>query len=796
MRISLDWLADFIDVADLPPEQIAQRLTAGGLEATILGKLIPGEHLVVGEVRERRQHPNADKLSVCIVNVGSEKPLSIVCGAPNVAAGQKVVVATAGAELANGMQIRRTKIRGAASEGMICAEDEVGLGDDHEGIIVLPEDAPVGAPLLRFLHLDGERLELDLTPNRPDGMSHLGAARDLSALLDRPLHVPAMSVREEGPPIEKLTSVTIDDPVGCPRYVARVVEGVKVGPSPAWMAGRLRQVGLRPINNVVDATNYVLMALGHPLHAFDLDRLEGRRIVVRAAAADELFTTLDDVERKIPQGSVFICDACRPVALGGIMGGRNSEITPDTTNVLLEAAYFLPTRIRRTSKAVGLQTEASQRFERGADYNEVIRAIDWAAELIRQVAGGRVATGRIDAYPTPQEPAKIRLRWAQIPRVLGADVPHGEVRRQMTALGIALLSEDETGLTVEQPSWRPDLAREIDLIEEIARIWGYDRIPSVVRGVGVPPEAAPPEMAIVPLLHSWLIGMGLQEVITSSLVSPKHIELVKSAGEPVRLANYSSADMSLLRTHMLPGLLEVAKLNFSRKADGVAVFEVGHVHAHPSEEQYDEKHVVALLLSGSTGGNRWCDEQRSWDYYDLRGFIETLIQRCSLLLPEIVHYDGEEFAPGTGARVLIAEDEVGCMGQVRQGICDAFDLTAPVFFSQLDVLRLAAHRRTLSRVIPLPRFPAVERDLALVVSDSVPAQALERIVWRAGGSLLESVIVFDVYRGAGLEDGEKSLGFHLRFRTSDKTLTDQEVDTQVHRIIEAAAREVGARLRT
>jgi len=796
MQISLDWLADFIDVADIPPERLAERLTRAGIEATPLGTLVPVRDLVIGEVLEKRRHPDADRLSVCTVRVGAGKALTIVCGAPNVAQGQKVVVATVGVDLPIGIRVEKRPIRGVVSEGMICAEDEVGLGEDHSGIIVLPEDAPVGDPVMKYLHLDGERVKLDLTANRPDCMSHVGVAREVSALFDRPLHVPQIAVVEDGRAIQDITSVTIDDPVGCPRYVARVIEGVKIGPSPAWIGGRLRQVGLRPINNVVDVTNYVLMALGHPLHAFDLDRLDGRRIVVRAARPDEPFTTLDGTVRVIPEGSVFICDATCPVALGGIMGGLNSEITDGTTNVLLEAAYFLPARIRRTAKAADLQTEASMRFERGADYDMVLLAIDWAAALIKETAGGKIAKGRIDAYPTRQTPAKIRLRWNQIPRILGTEVPTGEVRRILTRLGVEQSQVDAAGLEVIQPSWRPDLTREIDLIEEVARIWGYDRIPSVVRGVGVPPEEPSQRTTLVSNVRSWLVGLGLQEVITSSLVASKHVEMVKTEGTPVKLANYSSADMSVMRTHLLPSLMEVARLNAAQRAPGVAVFETGYVYSRTHDDRYAEGHVVGILLTGRAGGERWIDDNRQWDFYDLRGVIETLVSRCSLRPPEIVHYDAEEFAPQTGARILVAEDEVGRMGQVRRELCDRHDLPAPVFFSQLDLERLAAHQCRMSRVTPLPRFPAAERDLALVVSDPVPARDVERIVRRAGGPSLEGVTVFDVYHGTGLAEGEKSLGFRLRFRASDRTLTDEEVDAQIRQIVKAATDEVGARLRT
>jgi phenylalanyl-tRNA synthetase beta chain len=794
MRISLDWISDFVSIAGLSPADIADRLTGSGIEATPLGKLLRSESLVIGEVISKERHPNADRLSLCSVTAGGA-PLSVVCGAPNVEAGQKVVFAPVGTELADGTRLKKAKIRGVNSEGMICAEDEIGLGDKHEGIIVLPPDAPVGESLQRYLHLGGERLELELTPNRPDGMSHRGVARDLAALFDRPLVDPTTLPTESARPIESLTSITIDDAEGCPRYVARVVENVKIAPSPEWLTGRLRQVGVRPINNVVDVTNYVLMAIGHPMHAFDLDQLAGKRIVVRAAREGEKFTTLDGSERSIPTGSVFICDAERPVALGGIMGGLNSEITEKTTNILLEAAYFLPTRIRRTAKAVGLQTEASQRFERGADWDAAIQAVDWAAALIQEIAGGKVARGRIDAYPGKLEPATMPLRLAQIPRVLGADVPKSEVKRILTALGIPVEETGPDSISCVQPSWRPDLTREIDLVEEIARIWGFDRIPSSVRGVGVPPVAVPKELAILPRLRSWCIGLGLREVITSSLVPQKFIDLVKSKREPVVLANYSTADMSVLRTHVLPSLLDVARINRSRKIDGVAMFELAHVYGKEGDSSYAQHRQLTILLSGSNGRERWCDGGRLWDYYDLSGIAETLVQRCSLHTPEVVHYDGDEFVPGTGASLLVAGTGVGHLGQVREDLCEFFDLPASAYYCQFDVVGLAACEASVTRVAPLPRFPAVERDLALLVPESIETQALEQVIERTGGTLLERVFVFDVYRGPGVGDGDKSIAFRLNFRAADRTLTDQEVDDHVRQIVDAVRDKTGARLR-
>ena len=796
MDISLEWLNDFVDLSDRTPDQLEHELTMLGLEAVSEGSFMAGEKLVVGEVLSVEKHANADKLSVCAVNVGVDAPLTIVCGAPNVAAGQRVPVALVGAVLPGDFEIGKRKVRGLASEGMICAEDELGLGDDHDGIMVLPEDAPIGTPLLAYLHLDSERLSVDLTPNRADGHSHLGAARDLAALLDRELKRPDPVFVEDGPPVGDLADVSIEDPEGCPRYVARVIQGVTIAPSPAWLAGRLRQVGIRPINNVVDATNYVLMAVGHPLHAFDYDRLAEHRVVVRAASDGESFTTLDDVERSIPGGSVMICDAERAVALGGIMGGQNSEISTTTTNVLLEAAYFNPTRIRRTSKSLGLSTEASTRFERGADYDGLIRAIDWCAALIQELGGGTVARGVIDVYPSPQPTAEIDLRWTQIPRILGVDIPRDEVARQMTALGCDILARDEETIRVRQPSWRPDLTREIDLIEEVARLWGYERIPTDIARTSSSPAPDSPEKGLSDDVRRLLVGMGLQEIVTSSLAPERHSSLVEVQGSAIELANYSSADMSTLRMHLLPGMLEVAKHNvMHRSASGMALFEVGEVFRELDGE-YEQRRMVGMLMVGERPGETWADERRGWDYYDLKGVVETLVRRSALLDMNVVPYDLSEYVPQTGVRARIAEDEVGVLGQVSPALCEAFDLSMPVFYGQLDLAEMIRHCATLSEVAPLPRYPAADRDLALVVPESVSAQRVEEVVKNTGVPLLRRAVLFDVYRGPGLAEGEKSLGFNLEFRTNERTLTDQEVDDVMRLIVERTADETGARVRT
>ena len=845
MKISLNWLRDYV-ATDLDADALAELLTMSGLEVEAVERTGPAlDGVVVGHVLDTRPHPNADRLTLCDVDLGDDEPLQIVCGAPNVAPGQKVAVATVGATLMlpdretgapTPVEIRRSKIRGEVSNGMICAEDELGLGDDHAGILVLDEDAEVGEPFARYLQRHGRTvgdavLDVAVTPNRPDATSHLGVARDVAALLDLPLLLP--EVDEPTTEGEASFSVEITDPEGCPRYVGLVVRGVRVGPSPEWLADRLRAIGLRPINNVVDVTNYVLHEMGQPLHAFDLARLAGPRIVVRRSRPGEVLTTLDDQERKLPAGTLLICDAEKPVAVAGVMGGANSEVTETTTDVLIESAYFDPVSIRKAAKALGLQTDASYRFERGVDPTAQLQAAARAAALLAEVAGGTVEAPAVDANPVPYVPRTLTVRPGRVAHVLGAEVPEEDLRRLLTAIGFvieeaeeqemdafaeevmrseslaaAVAEAEEAGLHVTAPPFRPDVEREVDVIEEVARLWGYDRIPEpATAAVPLAPAGDTPEAAILDRVRTRLVGLGFRELYTNSLV-PKATaeafattELTGAAVTPVETLNPISQDMAALRPSLLPGLLAAVAYNQARGADALRFFELGHVYGRGDDpaapvEGYHEHTSLIVGITGPAERKGWAADGREADFFDLKGALLHVLD--ALALPERQEIPSTEPDALTAYRLFLDAGgrRLGVLGRLSDGLAARYDLQAPLYFAELDADLLAAlaRREAPVRYAPISRFPAVDRDLAVLVDEAQPVGPLLDTIRAAAGGLLQSVRLFDLYRGERIAAGQKSVAFALRFG-ADRTLRDEEVDGRMRKVVAALERAHGARLR-
>lgn len=844
MNISLTWLSDYV-AHGLAPDALAERLTMSGLEVEDVETTGPRlDGVVVGHVLDVQAHPNADRLRICNVDLGVDEPVQIVCGAPNVASGQKVPVATVGTELMlparddSGLApvtIKKGKIRGEVSNGMICAEDELGLGDDHDGILVLDDDAPIGMPLDDWLRqqdaLPGDAvLDIAITPNRPDATSHVGVARDVAALLDLPLTPPTASIPEIGGAVDDLVSVEIEDSEGCPRFVGMVVRGVTVGPSPDWMQERLRAVGLRPISNVVDVTNYVMLEMGQPLHAYDLDTLAERRVIVKQAGEGETFTTLDGVERKIPQGTVMVADAKGYVGIAGVMGGLDSEVTDATTNVFVEGAYWNPAAIRHASKALSLQTDASYRFERGADPTGQPLAVARAAELIAETGGGEIVEGRIDEHPSPHEPRTVGVRPSRVATLLGVEVPTDEIARLLTAIGFEVTSAGDTldafaetamshgavaaateaseaALTVVVPPFRPDVEREVDVIEEVARLWGYDRLPAPASTpVPLVPAGDTPSARLLDRVRQRLAALGFRELYTNSLVPRATADAFADAawtgldGAPVETLNPISQEMAALRPSLLPGLVSVAGYNQARGADTLRLFEAGHVYRRSADasttvEGYHEHTSLVLALSGATPPG-WNDDARAADIYDLKGVVLDVL--ADLGLHDIV--EAPRPAPdGVTAYALdLSADgtRVGAIGRLADGIADAADLQQELFVAELDwdAVAALADRDAPPAYAPISRFPVAERDLAVVVPEATPAGPLLRTIRQAGEPLLQDVRLFDLYRGDGIPEGTKSLAFALRFG-GDRTLRDKEVDGRVRRIVKTVEAQHGATLR-
>jgi phenylalanyl-tRNA synthetase beta chain len=808
MKISYRWLREYVDT-DLPPAQLADRLTNAGVPVEGLAPVVEGlSGVVVGEIeaieREvegpRPRHANR----LCRVALPDRK-LSILCGAPNAAPGLRTAVAPPGASLPGGRAITAATIRGTLSEGMLCSEKELGIGEDAAGILALPADAPLGADLATYLGLDDTIFEIEITPNRPDVLAIVGVAREVAALTGAPFRYPQVTVKEGESPAAALAAVEIADPDLCPRYAARVITGLTVKPSPPWLAQRLRTVGLRPINNVVDVTNYVLWELGQPLHAFDRDRLEGGRIVVRRARPGERLTTLDGRERALAPDMLMICDAARPVAVGGVMGGADSEVRAGTTTVLLESACFNPGSIRRTSRALSLSSDASYRFERGADIEGVIPALDRAAYLMADLGGGTVAHGVLDVYPAPRPHSRIALRLERVERVIGAAPPRAEAVRILQALGFAV---DDTGPTLQVvvPSFRRDIVQEDDLVEEIVRIWGYDQIPLILAGGGeLSPVTRPAGLRVTRAASRALVDAGLAECITYAFVDPARLKLL-GWDDPARLValqNPLSAERSVMRPSLLPGLLEVLATNVHRQNPDVRAFEVGTIFSPHRESDGDrpahEELWLGLALTGLRAPRAWHSGRERVDVYDAKGMAELVLAAAGAPRAETTPWGpGQEPAylePGRSARLVREGEELGWFGEVSAQVREAFDLDAPVFAAGVALGALAARPTPVARYAPLPRFPAVQRDLALVVADDVTVAQVEAAIRGMDAAWLTRVQVFDVYSGSQVGAGRRSLAFGLTFQAPDRTLTDAEVNEQHARVVRELGRRFGAEVR-
>ncbi len=797
MRVSLRWLRDYVK-ADLSPEELADRLAMAGLEVEAVEKV--GEFwdgIRIGRVVRLERHPNADRLWLATVDLGDHQE-TVVTGAPNLREGVKVPFAPVGARLIDPEQgklvrLKAARIRGIESRGMVCSEAELGLSDDHSGIMILPDDAPVGAPLRDYL--GDVILETKPTPNRPDWFSLLGVAREVGALTGRPVAEPPAEYPEAGPPIGEIIQVEIADTDLCLRYCATVITGLKVGPSPGWLQRRLRAAGMRPINNVVDVTNYVMLEWGQPLHAFDLEQVRGRRVIVRRARPGERLVTLDGQDRALPPNALVIADAERAIGLAGIMGGANSEVSEATTAIVLESANFHPTNIRRTAQALGLRTEASIRFERAIRPELTVPAARRATALILELAGGQAARGMVDLYPGCKPEAEITVTAAQIRRLLGTEIPGPEVHRVLGLLGCRV-EEPEPGVyRVRPPFWRSDLNIREDIIEELARIIGYDQIPTAMPAGPLPEPIFDPRRELEEAVREILVGCGLQEVLTYSLVSRALLDRFDRGGapEPLRLVNPMSTEQEYLRTSLRPSLVNTLAANRRRGETGpVKIFEIGRVYwARPDDLPLELKRVVGVL-SGPAGPRVWNQPDRELDFYDAKGVVEALLWRLGF---EARFEPGTDpdLHPGKTAHCLVGGERVGVVGELHPRLVEAFELRERPQLFELDLERLGELPRNSRAYRPVPRQPAVGQDIAVVVAETVPAGRLVEIARQT--PYLERVDVFDVYTGPPLGPGEKSVGLGLVFRAPDRTLTEAEVKELVAGLVRRLEREVGARLR-
>ena len=820
MRVPVGWLRSYCDPG-IPAEEIADALTMAGDKLERLHRTGVGDPaaFLTGRVLESERHPNADRLSVCVVDVGRGEPQTIVCGAPNVAAGQTVAVALPGAVMPDGSTLGEAELRGVASSGMILAEDEVGIGEDHNGIMVLSGELPVGAPLAEHLPIVDEVLELEITPNRPDIMSVYGVARDLHAVTGAPLAEDPTARDAEpsgGDSADDHASVEIDPEI-CLRFTARVFEEVEIGPSPLWLKQRLMAAGQRPISNVVDITNYVMLATGQPLHAFDLDEVRGSRIIVRRATEGERMTTLDDVERTFSSEVALVCDAEGPTGIAGIMGGQVSEVSDTTTRVLMEAATWVGPNIMRTSKTLGLRTEASARFEKQLHPEQAIAAQRLAARLMVDLCGARFVPGTIDAYPHPAEPHVVALREERMERLLGEQIPSERVTEILERLGFERESETlgsgRPDAHARRDAWRvppwrdADVQREADMIEEVARIHGLDKLPTTLPAREGAVGRLSDGQRLRRRIEDLLRDRGLSECIAYAFTSRTALGRLRLGDEPVlTIDNPLSEDLSVMRPLLLPGLLDAARHNTAHGRAGVALFEAAHVYhpAGPLEPPPEGSprgalpaseplRLSVLMTQAAPGG--WRTPERPADFFAARALLEALLGVTG------VEWDAEPDTrpfvhPGRSALVRTADGrELGWIGELHPLVLREWDLEGPAAAFELDLDALVALTAGALEVYSdVTSFPAVLQDIAVVVPEEVPASRVEEAVRAGGADLLGALSVFDLYRGAQVGEGNKSLALRLEFRAPDRTLTDEEV-AERRTAIERELESIGGRLR-
>src|SRR5438552_26326 len=748
MKIPYKWLREFVDLR-LSPAEAADRLTNAGIEVSAVTPLAPDVRgVVVGEIEAIERElgeSHGHRLLLCRVSTGSQK-FSVICGAPNTKVGVRAAFAPPGAVLPGQRRVETATIRGVPSQGMLCSERELGFGPEPEdGILVLDGDAPLGRDLVAHLGLDDHVLEVEVTPNRPDCLSVLGVARELAALTGARLRAPKIALKEAGPPARTLVRVRIEAPDLCHRFTARAITGVTVGPSPAWLQARLRAVGLRPISNVVDVTNYVLWELGHPLHAFDYDTVAEHTIVVRRARRGEPLTTLDGQDRALDEGILVIADPRRAIAIAGVMGGRDTEVTERTTRVLLEGAYFQPASIRRTSRGLGLATDAAYRFERGADIEALRDALDRAAQLIADVAGGAIARGVVDAYPAPRRRPAVRLRMSRLRRIIGASPPIEEVTRILEGLCLPVVRAGEE-LEVEVPSFRRDIAIEDDLVEEVIRVWGYDRIPATLPAGVLSPVHSPAALRQADIARQALRAAGLHEVITYSFEDPAAQAALGLSGEgagSVRLLNPLSQEMSVLKADLVSGLLGALATNARRQQPTVRLFEIGK-HFTRAGERVVESRWLALALTGARADLAWYASRDPVGVYDAKGLAEHVLARLGAGAPKVDAgtLDHRYFEPGRWARLVDGGEEVAVFGEVARGVQEAFGVPSPVVAAAIALDVVARLAGSPARFVPLPRHPSVQRDVALVLPLDRPAADAEQAIRAAGGPPLRTVHPF------------------------------------------------------
>jgi phenylalanyl-tRNA synthetase beta chain len=802
MLVSLKWLKDYVDI-EITAEELAHELTMAGLEVDGIKTIRPQfSGIVVAKILSVKPHPSADRLSLCIVSDGTQS-YTVVCGAKNITPGDIVPLAKVGALIPGGYTIKSSVLRGEKSDGMLCSEAELEIGDDASGIMHLSSDLPLGLPLETALNIGDTVLDVGVTPNRSDCLSMIGMAREVAAITGKKIKQPSVKLKESSEDINPLTSVKIIDADACPRYTARMIKNVQIGASPVWMKTRLEAAGLRAINNIVDVTNFVMLEMGQPLHAFDFRFLEEGRIIVRKSKENEEFISLDGKSRTLPEDTLLICDGVKPVAIGGIMGGLNSEVKEDTQIIFLESAYFNPISIRRSARKLSMPTDAAFRFERGIDPEGVVKALNRAAKLIADLSGGSICKNYIDEYPEIISTAKnIPLRLDHIRQVIGMEISAKDVVRILRSIGMILKKNGKGMYLVTPPTCRVDIVREIDLIEEVIRLYSYDRVPVTLPNVAVTEMAIIPRLNLEEKIRQLLIGSGYTEIVNYSFGIPIAADLLclpenDEKRRIVRIKNPLGEDLSAMRTTIVYGLLDTAKNNAHNGSFDLKIFEIGRIFLSRNKGDLpEEKNMLAGLLTGKLTDDLW-DSQKTADFYALKGCLENIffdlkINNCkynSIAVEPFLH-------PGKSCGIYLDDKKIGFMGEVHPDVLEKIGLknNVYVFEIKLDIL-VDAYLDNKIIYQEISKFPAVMRDAAFVIPDTMEAGQMLNIVFGQKEDLLENVSIFDVYTGKEIAEGTKNLGLRFSYRAPDRTLTDLETNTVHDRIVQKTVNFTGAKIR-
>ncbi|MDD6484907.1 MAG: phenylalanine--tRNA ligase subunit beta [Clostridiales bacterium] len=795
MKLPISWLSDYMDISGIEPKAYADRLTMTG--SKVEGVENPGNELskvVAGKVLECADHPDSDHLHICKVDAGVGEELQIVCGAPNVKAGIIVPVALHGAKLPGGIKIKKSKMRGVVSNGMLCSHDELGiseglLGYEPEyGILILPEDTKVGTDIKDIFGLNENVVEFEITSNRPDCFSVIGLARESALSFDREFSVKKPAFKENADRIENAISVEVKDKDKCKRYCARMIKNVKIGPSPAWMRQRLHACGVRPINNIVDITNYVLLEYGQPMHAFDLRDLKGSKITVRRADEGEIIKTLDEQDRKLTNQDLVIADGERAVAVAGVMGGFNSEVKDDTTTVIFESATFDGASVRLTAQRIGLRTESSSRYEKGLDYNNTVGAIERACQLVEELGCGEVCGGMIDIMGNVEGERTLPLRPDKINAFLGTDIPEAEMIRYFNALEIKV---DTDKMTLTPPSFRPDLEGEADIAEEVARFYGYDKIPTTLLSGEATLGGKNKEQQLSDKIGSILCGLGMNEIYTMTFISPSNFDKLNFPADSklrnvVKIKNPLGEDTSVMRTTTVGSMMEILSRNYNYRNPEARLFELGKIFIPKEGEKLPDEPVVITM--GMYG------EQE--DFFTLKGAVETLLEELHI---ENASYsavsDNPTYHPGRCAAVFAGDRPIGIIGEIHPSVSKKYGIDVPCYVAELAFDGVMESINEDIKYKPLPKFPALTRDLAMLVDKGVAVRQIEEVIKKASGKLLESLKLFDVYEGAQIPEGKKSVAYSAVYRAADRSLTGEEVQNVFDKTVAALEENLGAQLR-